>query len=370
MNRNDWLKARKRGIGGSDAAAILGLSPWASPMDVWLDKTGRREDAVADPDREFMLDLGLQLEPVIAGLYEKRTGRELMVPPWGCISRPDFPMLMGSPDRLVKEDCRGVELKSENLYSDKFGEPGTDQVPEHYLIQCVHYMALTGYKYWDIALLHGGARFSIYTIERDLDLESEMLNQLSAWWQRHVVGDTPPDVDGSDAWKVYLQKKHPANILPILDAEDEAAKLARKLHGCRGMIAHLENAEDELQNKLKVIIGDHEGIKGEFGKITWKKSKDGTDINWEECFRDMLAHHVHPDVQAQIGSEVVARHTAPKTGSRRFLFQASQEMKNGFSPTIAARDRFIEAATASYLPGHAGEIQGGDSQGTAEALNG
>src|SRR6266849_2791235 len=151
-------------------------------MDVWLDKMGLKEET-PDPDRDFLLDLGNSLEPVIAGLYEKQTGRTLIaLAPPGIWEHPKHPMLLGSPDRLVRGERRGVELKSENLFQDKFGESGTDQVPEHYLIQCAHYMAITNYDAWDVALLHGGARFNIYTINRDLELEKAMVEQLLNWW--------------------------------------------------------------------------------------------------------------------------------------------------------------------------------------------
>lgn len=326
MDRQEWLKARKRGLGGSDAAAILGLSPWKSPMDVWLDKTERLEEEAPDADREFLLNLGEQLEPVIAKLYERRTGRELVLPHQRILKHMEHGVLLASADRLVSGEKRGVELKSENLFQDKFGDEGTDQVPEHYLIQCAHYMAVYNYDAWDVALLHGGVDFKTYTIHRDLELEKEMISQLLDWWNTHVVADVPPDIDGSNAWALYLTKKHKANILPITDANAEAAILARKLDGGKRMQKALDLGVAQLENQLKAIIGDHDGIRGDFGKITWKKTKDGLTTDWEAVAGDIaIAKGMHPEMFRQY----VEGRTIPRIGSRRFLFTPSKEIANG-----------------------------------------
>jgi putative phage-type endonuclease len=131
--RELWLAGRRRGIGGSDAAAILGLSPWRTEMDVWLDKTGRTdvEPEIIDPDRKFLLELGQEMEKGIARLYTLKTGRELEpIPEHALLIHPKFPTLIGTPDRLVLGESRGVEIKTENSFQHKFGEPGEpDAIP-------------------------------------------------------------------------------------------------------------------------------------------------------------------------------------------------------------------------------------------------
>src|SRR6267142_5704216 len=109
----DWKIVRRSGVGGSDVAAILGLSPWKSAMDVWLEKKGLLEET-SDPNREFLLELGTQLEPVIARLYERETKAKLVLPFPAQWRHKQRDILIGSPDRFVEGQARGVELKSEN----------------------------------------------------------------------------------------------------------------------------------------------------------------------------------------------------------------------------------------------------------------
>lgn len=315
-----WEIDRRTGIGGSDAAAILGLSPWKSAMQVWMEKRGLAEDK-PDPGRDFLLELGTQLEPVISSLYERETGKHLQLPFPVMVRHPEHSFLFGSPDRVIEGEEKGVELKSESQFADKFGEPGTDQIPYHYLIQCAHYMAVTGFAKWDVALLHAGSRFAVYHLDRDMDLERQMIGQLRDWWERYVVGDQPPDVDGSGAWNVYLQRKYPVDILPILPGDASVNNLIRQLDFVRNLQNQMEANRAKLETKIKLLIEDHEGIAGEFGRVTWKKTKDINRVDWKAAFAELSAET--PVRCAQI----LQKHLQVAPGTRRFLLQ----LKEGWS---------------------------------------
>lgn len=366
MQDNAWKLARRVGIGGSDAAAILGLSPWKSPMDVWLDKMGLADEVPEDRNRQFLLELGTQLEPVIARLYERETGKNLQQPVPGLMRHPVLPMIIGSPDRLVKGEQRGVELKTENQFMDEFGEPGTDQVPYHYLVQCAHYMAVTGMPVWDLALLHGGAAFSIYTIERDLELEHSMLAQLMDWWDRHIVAKTPPDVDGSDAWRVYLRTKFPRNLLPLKDVErnGEVLEDVKQLARIRDFVDQIEQTENTLETRIKLAIGEHDGLFGEFGKITWKRSKDGEKVDWEEVYKRLAVRHVLDKQFTQNAVHIINECTTPRPGSRRFLFQPKKEwIENGKFRESPAVSKIGTTEPAALPAGDREHRAGGASEG-------
>jgi putative phage-type endonuclease len=352
MADKDWKAERRKGIGGSDAAAILGLSPWKNAMDVWLEKMNLATE-VTDPAHTFLLELGQELEPVVARLYEKRTGRTLYAPANAYV-HPMYSALRGNPDRLVQGETRGVELKTETVYSDKFGEPGTDEVPFHYLVQCAHYMMLLDYPAWDIALLKNGTTFSIYTIERDMELERDMAEQLTAWWVKHVVGKVPPDVDGSGAWKAYLRKRFPSDILPVLDADKNVLSVISSLQVVRQILSKYEGVKDALENRVKMVIGPHQGIEGSFGKITWKKSKDTTSVNWEAAFRYLGED---TSTTAEEMEAIINAKSTHRAGSRRFLLHVKEGWMYG--------DRQIEA---SDIPRLASEVQNGDRAGAPETL--
>ena len=332
VNRDEWLSQRKVGIGGSDAAAILGLSPWKSPLDVWLDKTGRAPAMTVDPDREDLLYLGQVLEPAIAAMYERKTNREL-VQVKGIVRHSEYPCIIGTPDRLVVGERRGVELKSEHAFVDKFGDPGTDEVPEYYAVQCMQYMAIEEFDAWDLALLHGGAKFAIYTLNRNREVEIEMIRLLCDWWDRHVVADVPPPIDGSESATRYLANEFRRNARPLADANEVETKLALELGRIRAQFAELEDYKKLLENRIRQAIGDRDGIRGSFGKVTWKRTKDGTEIDFEAAYTDAMREMANvfrllPEDQMLEAQELVmrtfdevrTRHTHLRDGYRRLLY--------------------------------------------------
>lgn len=349
--------ARRGGIGGSDVAAILGLNPWRKPIDVWLEKKGLL-DEVMDANREFLLQLGTDLEPVIAKLYERQTQKHLLLPfPIRWVHK-QFPVLAASPDRFIEGENIGVELKSESQFSDKFGDPGTDEVPPHYLLQVAHYMNVLDYESWDIALLHAGTRFAVYTVRRDKDLEAAVTEQILNWWERHIVKDTPPEVDGSEGWSTYLKKKFPVNTGAMIKADEDTEKLVGLLRLARLARDKYEAHADEIENRLKFTIGAAEGLTGRFGKITWKKTKDTEKVDWELTFKDFLsavqlkasefARDASPNTWQEIAETIQGIHTMPRQGVRRFLLSEDKESYGNRSP----EERNLSAV--------AGEIQEGN----------
>jgi putative phage-type endonuclease len=366
MERKQWLATRKTGIGGTDAAAILGFSPWKSQMDVWLDKRGAVPER-ADPDKEFLLDLGLRLEPVIAGLYERETKREIVTPSQKIFRHRQHPFLLASPDRIGAEAFGpgpkfGVELKTENQFSDQFCEPYTDEVPQHYLLQCAHYMNVMDFPEWDVAVLHGGVKFSVYRLHRDAELEQMMTERLLVWWDRHIIGNVPPDVDRSDAWRVYLHQKFPVQLLPMEKIDDERREMLTRYAQVRSAEKVIEALRDEMENQFKALIGDREGIYGAEGRITWKKTKDGKSVDYESAYRE-LRGAVRESLQT-VGpkdAETMARvlksfdelsdtclsvHTQTRPGVRRFLFMEAKEF-HGFPRVNTSNDEAIRALAGS-----------------------
>ena len=130
VERNEWLAKRRTGISGTDVSAILGINPWASPLDVWLDKRGQ-----AEPRAESMaMKLGNLLEPVVATLYADETGAELVDP--GFLRHPSRDWHIGTPDRITVDGTL-IEIKTAER-ADGWGEPETAEIPDHYWLQCQH----------------------------------------------------------------------------------------------------------------------------------------------------------------------------------------------------------------------------------------
>jgi putative phage-type endonuclease len=184
-----WLAERRKGLTSSDAAPIAGMSPWRTALDVFLDKRGMLpEKRVSGPMR-----WGTRLEPVIAAAYTELTGRALSIPP-RLVRSPSTPWLLASLDR-VTNDGRIVEIKTTRT-AEGWGESGTDEVPDWYLLQVSHQLLTTGADAAEVAVLIGGSDFRRYTIGRPKALLDSLLRSEETFWARHQAND-PPEPDWS-----------------------------------------------------------------------------------------------------------------------------------------------------------------------------
>ena len=270
-DRERWLENRKKGIGASEAAAVLGISPWSSPVEVWARKRG----LIPEMEDNERLKTGRDFEEPIAQLYADREKVTLTGGGFHSVFHPSLPVF-ATPDRMVVEYPRGLEIKTvEPAMSKEWGEEGTDAIPLYYTTQVVVSMAVTNMGEWDVAAFFGMNDFRVYRLRRDLELENTILSRLTEFWNRYIVGNQEPPLDGSEACAEYLARKYPRNIRPLIGADDEAEKLLGKLFTMRDQVSADETYLTGYENRLKQIIGEAEGIQGVCGKVTWKRSKDG-----------------------------------------------------------------------------------------------
>jgi putative phage-type endonuclease len=327
VGRAVWLEQRKQGIGGTDAAAILGLSKFSGALDVWMDKVSM---ARSPKDTTPAMRWGQLLEEPIAQAYAEATGRVLYEKGDQVLQHPLHPMLIGTPDRLVYGEERGFEAKTASPFAaSDWGEPGTDQVPAAYLIQCCHYMAITGFPAWDLGVLIGGSDFRIYTIRRDLELEQMVTSRLVEWWERHVVQGERPPIDGTEAAARYLAARYPVHMENIRAAEPEDEERARRLADVRLAMTAMEDEEALLVNTFKDRIGDVAGILGEGWKATWRTAKGRQVVDWEGIARQLAGELAASDSRTpeQAADAVVAMladlgqvHMKEGAPVRRFVF--------------------------------------------------
>lgn len=324
-----WLEARRLGLGGSDAAAVLGLDPWRSPLDIWRSKL---EPTPPTDDEKFLFKLGHLLEPVIAGLYSEQTSREVFSPDPEIVAHLEFPEIIGSPDRLAPKDGRVIELKSEHQFADKFGDPGSDQVPDHYIVQAAHYMAVTNLDRCDIAVLHGGFKFAIYQLRRDLELEKSMLEQLREWWNAYVVKKVEPPLDASESWGNYLATKYPFNRGPLVKVDENShPDLMLHVFNVLNFSALKKQAEkgiEEAKNVIKAFLAENDGVVGPWGKITWRLCKDSTAtvINFEKLIHHIAKAYSIPEIEITELREKYMESVVTKKGGRRFVAKRAKEL--------------------------------------------
>jgi len=258
-------------LGGSDAGAVLGLSPWKSRYELWQQKVGQAP-AVSDEESEVMW-WGTQLEAPIAARYELETGRKTYLPAGQ--RHEEHPFLVAHIDRAVlAEPQRIVECKYVTRGSDDWGEPGTDHVPGHYLAQCHHYLAVADAEVCDLAVMMHG-RLRIYEIHRSAEFEAFLLDNEVRFWREHVETGIPPrplDCRDAAAMRSVLGKELVATS-QILDWLQELS-LARKSKKAG------EETEQHYKAQIQIAMADAEALVTEDGTplVTWRSS-DRTSVD-------------------------------------------------------------------------------------------
>ena len=298
------LQLRRSGIGATDASAVLGLNPWRTPLQVWAEKRG---EAPPVEQTDAML-WGTILEPVVAARYGEVTGRVLWAPEQ-VIHHPRHDMLLCSPDRFVMGEQRGLECKTANAFAaHEWGPAGTDEVPQHYLIQCLHCMLVTGYAAWDLAVLIGGSDFRIYHIRRDEALLGALCSKLVAWWQRHMVeGVEPAAMRGDVEWLPLRYRDHDDVLLP---AGVEDALLAAEYKRASADERDATERKESAKARLMQAIGDHDGLQGEGWRVTWRRTVDRDVTDWQALARALS--------DGDAIAAALPAHTTTKPGTRVF----------------------------------------------------
>lgn len=261
----DWLEYRKTGIGGSDASVVCGISRYKSPVELWMEKTGQLPPQEAGEAAYW----GTMLESVVREEFTKRTGIEVSKPSV-ILQSEEHPFMLANVDGICEHPELGAcifEAKTASAY--KAGE-WEDAIPDEYMCQVQHYMAVTGYQGAYIAVLIGGNTFRWKFVERDEELISMLLELESAFWN-HVQDCTPPPLDGSDASKKFLSERFPSSTPSShITLPDAAADLLAQYDEACDELEIVTEKKQRAENLLKEMMGSNEvGVAG--GRvITWK----------------------------------------------------------------------------------------------------
>ena len=308
LPREDWLAVRKQGIGSSDAAAAVGLNPYKSQLELWLEKTGRDSSLpkLDHNDEESPAYWGNILEPIVATHYTKRSGHRVRRIN-AVLQHPDpkLPWMLANIDREVigADDVQILECKTAGINGARLWKEG---VPEYVQLQVMHQLAVTGKQAADVAVLLGGQNLEIHRIERDESMIARLIDLERLFWD-YVVGDTPPPADGTASAEAALRCLYPEDNGQTLDFSQhtELASTYLELKSVRQSIAQQETREAQLKQVLQQAMGAATRVEFTEGYISWKKSKDSTMLDVEQILKDK------PYLQA--------RYPKIKTGSRRFL---------------------------------------------------
>ena len=261
----DWLEYRKQGIGGSDASVVCGVSRYKSPVELWMEKTGQLPSQEAGEAAYW----GNLLESLVREEFTKRTGISVTKPS-AIYQSQEHPFMLANVDGLCDDNSHGpciFEAKTASAY--KAGE-WEDSIPDEYMIQIQHYMAVTGYQGAYIAVLIGGNAFRWKFVGRDEELIAMLISLEEDFWC-HVQDGTPPALDGSDASARFLAERFP-NSVPQSEIAlpGKAQKLLSQYDDACRQLEESTAQKQEAENLLKEMLGDHEiGTTGN-RVVTWK----------------------------------------------------------------------------------------------------
>lgn len=270
MSKEDWVKLRSTTIGGSDAAAILGMNPWKSPYALFLEKTNKITPE--DISQKEAVRLGTDLEEYVAKRFAEATGKKVRRENY-TIFRDDMPFAHANYDRLIVGERAGLECKTTNtLQLSKFKN---GDFPANYYCQCVHYLMVSGLDRWYLAVLVLGVDFKVFCIERDED-EIEALRKAEVDFWNLMQTDTPPELDGDISTLDALGKQY-ADTIPgaRVDLTGYASDLII-LEACKAQIKDLEAKESAAKARIMAAMGCAEY--GDYGSFTisWKKQSRKT----------------------------------------------------------------------------------------------
>jgi len=265
---------RSKFIGGSDAAAILGVSPWATPVELWMQKTGKAAPEPVDPVRERIFARGKKLEPVILDMVMDKlrerghdvqliaTNERYTDPEHSFMScEIDFEMMLDGEH--INGDCKSVI----GFARKKWGEEDTEDVPIEYAAQFMHGLMITGRRRCLVAALIGLDDVAIYWVNRDDETIAAMREKEVAFWNDHVQGDTPPDTFTFDDVKALFPGDNGLSI----DATPELAIKVKELAGVKAQIQDLEEAEEVLKHDIADFINPFAILKFDGKEIaSWK----------------------------------------------------------------------------------------------------
>lgn len=262
-DRDEWLKVRNMGIGGSDASTIMGLNSYKSPYQLWLEKIGEAapEDLTGNP----FVYWGQKNEANIADWFNEETGKK--VQRLGTLRNKDYPFMIANVDRTVIGENAGLEIKTAGV--SQYKKWKGDEIPDAYYCQCLHYMAVTGADYWYIAVLLGGNEARWKKIERNEDDIKVLIEKEREFWNL-VQTKTAPPVDGSLSCSQALAARYADSRDEEIMLPEEADTLIASINSDTEIMDRLQEQIDLNKNRLKEMLGEAEmGRIGSF-QVIWK----------------------------------------------------------------------------------------------------
>ena len=250
VNRDEWLKQRSKGLGGSDAGAVVGLNPYKSAYTLWAEKTGQISNVVEENEA---IRLGNDLEDYVAKRFAEQENKKIKRSSY-CYQSKEFPFMRANVDRLIVGENAALECKTANPFKD--GDYSNDIIPPTYYCQCLHYMAVCGFDRMYLAVLVFQKGFYTYVIDRgneavEADIRA-LIKAESEFWKL-VEDGTAPDIDGSESTSNTLKQLHKDELKTVFDLTEYDEKLD-EIQELKEQQKELKTRQKTLENELKEIL--------------------------------------------------------------------------------------------------------------------
>ena len=266
LTQEKWLELRTQGIGGSDVSILAGINPYTSVFQLWMEKTGLLQPQEIDSEYTHY---GKLLEPVVRKEFAAQTGKKVIVPQW-MYQHPEYPFMLANLDGMIRSKEEGLalfEAKTASAFKWKDWENG---IPDEYLLQVQHYMAVTGADKTYIAVLIGGNHFQWKEVRRDEELIQLIIQMEEKFWNNHVLSKIPPEPDGSKATTEYLSQQYRQTEQNIVQLPDCAQTYIAEYERVSEEMGLLSDRKQELANKLKMLLKENEQGQSQDRIVSWK----------------------------------------------------------------------------------------------------
>ena len=268
LTHDEWLALRRTGIGGSDAGAIMGVSPYKGAFSVWADKQGKLPPI---EDNEAMRQ-GRDLEDYVARRFSEASGLRVRHE-YSMLRSVEHPCMLADIDRRIIGERAGLECKTSRDITMARYRNG--DYPMEYYCQCLHYLAVTGWDCWYLAVLVYGTDLLIYKICRNevLDDIEALIKAEEAFWDSHVVLDQPPAPDALDSTAAALGSVYPCEDGTTVCADQDADQALTELAALKAQRRSLDRQITERENQIKAAMGEAEVMAGSSVSASWRTSE-------------------------------------------------------------------------------------------------
>ena len=261
----EQVKERTNYLGSSDCAAILGMSRWKTPLQVWAEKTG----AVATEDirGELRIEVGNELEDLVCSLFTKRTGKKVQRVN-EIQKHPKYDFIRAQIDRRVVGEDTLLEAKTCSAWKSK--EWIGEEIPQEYILQVMHQLAVTGKSKGYIAVLIGGnVDFKWKEIDRDEALIRDILIKEVDFWNKYVATKTMPQIVTCGDTGILGQLFPKGNDKAAIQFDDKAIKLIESIKSLENDKSVVEDMLELEKNKLRMLLGENSlGLSDKY-KVSW-----------------------------------------------------------------------------------------------------